>query len=114
MQLQMAGNYEFSRGVLPSGVMLSGNAWLDPDFGVTLDGEGDNVCLGEHSAEGWTADGDFTIAFSFTKAHCYIPGSYEFLFSTFGDCPVSERTGQPYAHLQPHMSRIIQPFNRCT
>ena len=54
--------------------------------GVTVDGEGDAVCLGEHSAEGWAEDGDFTISFSFTKTACHIPGAYEFIFSSFGEC----------------------------
>ena len=31
-------------------------------------------------------DDDFTISFSFTKQACRIPGDYEFLFSSFGEC----------------------------
>lgn len=84
MGMEMVGSYEFSSGQLPPGVTLQGDAWLDDNYGVKLDGEGDSICLGPNSAEGWSDDGDFTIAFSFTKAHCYVPGQYEFLFSTFG------------------------------
>ena len=68
MGLTAVGNYPFFRGALPSGATLNGNAWLDDNFGVSLDGAGDSVCLGDHSAEGWAEDGDFTISYSFTKA----------------------------------------------
>ena len=86
MGLEMAINAPFSQGDLPAGVSLNGDAWQDPDFGVMVDGEGDSICLGDTSAEGWSGDDDFTISFSFTKQACRIPGDYEFLFSTFGDC----------------------------
>ena len=36
--------------------------------------------------QGWSGDDDFTISFAFTKGHCRIPGDYEFLFSSFGEC----------------------------
>ena len=51
-----------------------------------MDGEGDGINLGARSAEGWSGDDDFTISFSFTKTQCHIPGQYEFLFSSFGEC----------------------------
>jgi len=72
----------FSGGSLPDGVTLEGNAWMDADFGVKVDGEGDGIALGTTSAEGWSGDDDFTISFAFTKGHCRIPGEYEFLFSS--------------------------------
>lgn len=86
MGLDLVADYPFYEGVLPPGVELAGSAYLDDDYGVTVDGEGDAVCLGEHSAEGWAEDGDFTISFSFTKTVCHIPGTYEFIFSSFGEC----------------------------
>ena len=46
----------FSSGTLPAGVALEGNAWLDSDFGVNVDGEGDGIALGPTSAEGWSGD----------------------------------------------------------
>jgi hypothetical protein len=81
----------FSGGTLPCTdagecVQLEGDAWLDPEFGVKVDGEGDGIALGPTSAEGWSGDDDFTISFAFTKGHCRIPGDYEFLFSSFGEC----------------------------
>ena len=42
MDLAMAGDYPFSRGALPSGVQLNGDAWLDDDYGVRL-GEHDRL-----------------------------------------------------------------------
>lgn len=86
MGVSFVGYYPFDNGVLPDTCTLNGNAWLDDNFGVTFDGEDDSVCLGEHSAEGWAEDGDFSISFSFTKRVCAIPGQYEFLFSAFEDC----------------------------
>jgi hypothetical protein len=86
MGLDLVGNFPFYRGTLPTGVKLAGSAYLDDNYGVTVDGEGDAVCLGEHSAEGWADDGDFTVSFSFTKTGCHIPGAYEFIFSSFGVC----------------------------
>jgi hypothetical protein len=40
-----------AQGQLPRGVELGGNAFMDADFGVTVDGEGDYVSLGPGSAE---------------------------------------------------------------
>ena len=54
MGLEMAINAPFSQGDLPAGVSLNGDAWQDPDFGVMVDGEGDSICLGDTSAEGWS------------------------------------------------------------
>lgn len=78
MNLEMAGSYEFSGGTLPAGVTLEGNAWLDSEFGVKVDGEGDGIALGPTSAEGWSGDDDFTISFAFTKSHCRIPGECKY------------------------------------
>ncbi len=86
MGVRFVGYYPFDNGELPPTCTLNGNAWMDSNFGVTLDGEDDSVCLGAHSAEGWAEDGDFSISFSFTKAVCAIPGQYEMLFSAFEDC----------------------------
>ena len=82
----LAGSYDFSGGALPPGASLHGGAYVDAAFGVTLDGQSDDVCLGPASAEGWADDGSFTVSFMFTKAHCRIPGDFEFLFQALGEC----------------------------
>ncbi len=82
----LAGSYDFSGGALPPGASLHGGAYVDAAFGVTLDGQADDVCLGPASAEGWADDGSFTVSFMFTKAHCRVPGDFEFLFQALGEC----------------------------
>ena len=91
----------------------TGDAWLDDNYGVKLDGEGDSICLGERSAEGWSDDGDFTIAFSFTKAHCYVPGQYEFLFSTFGECQTSSWSSTPRCSVTGGRNSGVHIFLGC-
>eukprot|EP01043_Picozoa_sp_COSAG02_P057416 COSAG02_NODE_6967_length_3259_cov_1.672785_1_plen_985_part_10 len=57
------------------GIEMYGNTYVDDDYGMTFDGEGDyaRVDMGQN-AKWLTNDGTFTIAFWVTKTACTTPG----------------------------------------
>ena len=60
-------------------VTLFGGAYLDRDFGVALDGDGDFITFED---KGFTSGREFSIGFWFTiRTECANPGRWEFLFS---------------------------------
>jgi hypothetical protein len=60
----------------------SGDAHLDGDFGLTLDGDGDYATITQApDARG----GPFTVAFWFTKTQCTVPGWWETIFARYSD-----------------------------
>ena len=63
----------FCPSVMPTDVKLSGSAHLDNDFGVTVDGEADYVCLGPNSAESFGRD--VSRIFLFSSAGAQTPAS---------------------------------------
>ena len=80
---------------LPDGTSLMGGAYLDRDFGVQLDGEGDYIALeADWRSTGYAQDGTFAISFWFSKSSECAPAwsnaqsdfnSFETLFSHVSD-----------------------------
>ena len=60
-------------------VVLGDSAWLDPGYGLTLDGIDDFMAISP--APAYTDDASFTIAFWYTRSQCTIPSGYEYLYS---------------------------------
>jgi hypothetical protein len=66
------------------GITLFDNAYLDEDYGVTFDGEGDYAEVDMERNGRWlTDDGSFTISFWMTKTACTTPGWWETLVSYY-------------------------------
>jgi hypothetical protein len=66
------------------GVTLGGEAHLEDDYGVTLDGMGDYLKLESDDLD-YAMSGEFSLAFWFTKAVCRNIGDYEILYSHHAD-----------------------------
>ena len=62
-----------------SDVVLGNDAWFDPGYGLTLDGNDDFLAI--QPAPTYTDDSTFTISFWYTRTQCSIPGRYETLYS---------------------------------
>ena len=68
---------------LPRGTILNGDAYVDGDFGVQLDGEGDYVTIdASWSSAAYGLDGAFGIAMWFTKGSECLPSLGEDTFAT--------------------------------
>ena len=61
-----------------SKVTLNGDAYVVPDFGVHLDGKGDDIQL--NLGTSYSTDGEFSVSLWFTKAVCHIAGQWEVLY----------------------------------
>ena len=72
-------------------MQLGQNAWLDPGYGLTLDGLDDFMAISP--APQYTDDGTFTISFWYTRTQCTIPGSYETLYSQHQSWVTGEDAG---------------------
>ena len=53
-------------------------------YGLTFDGAGDYAILASPSAGNYADQGEFTIAFFFTRSDCFVPGTWETLFAHQG------------------------------
>jgi len=132
----LVGDYQFSGGTTPPGAILGGEcaltpssraalsfvltfasclspavasgrrAWVDDEYGVTVDGEGDFVSLGPNSAEGWAVDGDFTISFMFTNQACRIPVRTA---QPAASSPAQQPQPQPQPPLAPPFPLPVRP-----
>ena len=70
---------DFLGGVLPTGAAAVGNAYLDPEFGITVDGDNDYVTIVNQD---FATSGTFSVSFWFTRqGECNIDNRYEYLFS---------------------------------
>ena len=70
---------DFLGGVMPPGAAMVGNAFLDPEFGITVDGDQDYVTIVNQD---FAATGTFSVSFWFTRqGECNVGGRYEYLFS---------------------------------
>ena len=68
--------------VLPAGVTLSGDAYLDATFGVNLDGSGDFLSVDSSAHGNYGADGEFSIGMWFSRSsECRDDNDWEFLYS---------------------------------
>ena len=71
---------DFLDGVQPTEATMIGNARLDPDFGITVDGAGDYVEI--NNVGDYAGDGSFTVSFWFTRqGDCNVENRYEYLFT---------------------------------
>ena len=70
------------------GLSLNGAARLDGKFGARLAGNDDSIDI---DTLDYSSDGEFTIAFWFTKTACRIPGNYEPIFAHTGPNPDNQR-----------------------
>jgi hypothetical protein len=60
------------------GITMYDNAYVDDDYGMTFDGEGDYAEVDAQENLRWmTNDGSFTIAFWVTKVACTVPSYWE-------------------------------------
>jgi hypothetical protein len=69
------GGYE-----MPDNAFLSGDTFINGQFGLTFDGDGDYMTI-RGNAMDFADDGTFAIALWFTKPVCNVPGKWEFVFS---------------------------------
>jgi hypothetical protein len=83
---------DFLDGTIPSGAALIGNAVLDPDFGINVDGAGDYVTV---SASQYAQDGTFSVSSWFTRQ---------------GECNLDNRFGD--ASMQPHTAGSVKAVGR--
>ena len=78
----------WSAGVIFNGTLaldatLRGDAFMDSDMGVSLDGDGDYVSVSGDNPNvepGYSHDGTFSISLWATRGECNTPGSYELLY----------------------------------
>ena len=76
---------DFLDGITPPGAATIGNAALDPEFGITVDGSGDYVTV---NAPAYADDATFSVSFWFTRqGECNIDNRMEFLFSQIAGPP---------------------------
>jgi hypothetical protein len=67
-------------GTLNTDAQLRGDAFMDSDMGVSLDGDGDYVSVGGETSTTYSHDGTFSISLWATRGECNVPGSYEMLY----------------------------------
>ena len=67
-------------GTLAIDATLNGDAFMDSDMGVSLDGDGDFVSVGGDTSATYSHDGTFSISLWATRGECNTPGSYELLY----------------------------------
>ena len=70
-------------GTLALDATLRGDAFMDSDMGVSLDGDGDYVSVSGDNPNvepGYSHDGTFSISLWATRGECNTPGSYELLY----------------------------------
>lgn len=72
--------YVVFNGTLHSDATLRGDAYLDSDMGVTLDGDGDFIAVGGSTSTQYSHTGTFSISMWVTKTECNVPGSYQMLY----------------------------------
>ncbi len=99
------GVYQWSPTLTHWPLASERRAWVDDEYGVTVDGEGDFVSLGPNSAEGWAVDGDFTISFMFTNQACRIPVRTAQPSSS----PAQQPQPQPQPPLAPPFPLPVRP-----
>ena len=67
-------------GTLNDDATLMGDAYMDSDMGVSLDGDGDYIEVRGDTATQYSHDGTFSISLWATRGECNTPGSYEMLY----------------------------------
>ena len=72
-------NWLLLNGTLTADATLSDDAFMDSDFGVVMDGRGDELTVAGDSLT-YASYGRFSISLWFTKHECTIPGRFEYLW----------------------------------
>lgn len=65
---------------IPDDTHLFGDTYINGQFGLTFDGDGDYMTIGGNAMD-FADDGTFAIALWFTKPVCNAPGRWQFVFS---------------------------------
>eukprot|EP01046_Picozoa_sp_COSAG06_P018310 COSAG06_NODE_1269_length_10057_cov_2.547846_3_plen_1844_part_01 len=104
---------DFLNGVTPPGATMVGNARLDADFGISVDGAGDYVEL--NGVGDYAGAGSFTVSFWFTRqGDCNVENRYEYLYTHVKpnnrECPPVDPT-DPESPPQADCSQGASPFD---
>ena len=84
VKVNVLGGRDMDGGTRGWGVDLGGEAHLEDDYGVTLDGMGDYIKIQGDDLD-YAQSGMFAVSFWFTKATCHVLGDYEILYSHHAD-----------------------------
>ena len=75
----------FSGNYAGRGTELMGGAYMNGDYGVTVDGTGDYVAITSDDNDYISSRRGFGVSFWFTKSVCNVPGRYEILYEHVRD-----------------------------
>ena len=83
---------------VPEDVTLVGNARLDNEFGISVDGAGDYVTIAPQDYA--NGEGGFTVSFWFTRqGNCNVENRYEYLYTHVNavarECPPGTAGAEP-------------------
>ena len=74
-------NWVLFNGTVREDVTLNGDAYLDTNFGVLLDGDGDSISVGGDLASSYAVDGSWSLSLWFTRRECEEEGRFEGLYA---------------------------------